>query len=87
MMCATKRVGPAWIWSRVACVVAVTAAVLGPGVDACPRALIFSTTPLGGSVLQLPDIASTRELAVTDPNTGVLVTLMGGGNIFSHRVR
>lgn len=80
---ATKRVGPAWPWSRVAGVVALlAAAALGPGVGACRAALIISTTPLGGPVLQLPDIASTRLLSVTDPNTGVLVTLEGGGNLF-----
>jgi hypothetical protein len=59
------------------------AAILGPGVDACRAALIISTTPLtGGRVLQLPEVAGTRELSVIDPDTGVSITMSGGGNFF-----
>jgi hypothetical protein len=70
-------------WSRVTCVVALAAAILGPGADACRAALIISTTPLpGGRVLPLPDVATTRELSVIDPDTGVAITMNGQGNLF-----
>jgi hypothetical protein len=63
--------------------VALATAILGPGVDAGRAALIISTTPLpGGRVLQLPDVASTRELAVIDPDTGASILIQGGGNLF-----